>query len=170
MRFTKRNELKITQVELISIFIFKSAQNRHEPTNDSLVIKSTNDESFNALTQTVCATLAINLVLCQFQQAYQDWVRSHPVELPLPAVPLTNNQLFFIGFAQVWCSTSTPEAMHLQILNDPHSPAKFRYALFQLFQNLRINILLLLFFFLEHTFLTNEHKNMKSFKCASPAQ
>lgn len=58
--------------------------------------------------------------------AYQDWVKSHPVELPLPAVPMSNNQLFFIGFAQVWCSTSTPEAMHLQILNDPHSPAKFR--------------------------------------------
>lgn len=58
--------------------------------------------------------------------AYKDWVISHPMELPLPAVPLTNNQLFFVGFAQVWCSTSTPEAMHLQIVNDPHSPAKFR--------------------------------------------
>ena len=27
---------------------------------------------------------------------------------------------------QVWCSISTPEADHLQILSDPHSPAKYR--------------------------------------------
>lgn len=47
-------------------------------------------------------------------------------ELPLPGVNLTNRQLFFIGFSQVWCSTSTPESLKLQILNDPHSPAKFR--------------------------------------------
>ena len=50
----------------------------------------------------------------------------HPKELPLPGVNLTNLQLFFVGFAQVWCSTSTPEALKLQILNDPHSPAQFR--------------------------------------------
>lgn len=39
---------------------------------------------------------------------------------------MTNFQLFFVGFSQVWCSTSTPEALKLQIINDPHSPAKYR--------------------------------------------
>lgn len=29
-------------------------------------------------------------------------------------------------FFQVWCSSSTKEALHLQILNDPHSPARYR--------------------------------------------
>ena len=44
----------------------------------------------------------------------------------MPGVNLTNNQLFFIGFAQVWCSVSTAESQKLQILNDPHSPSEFR--------------------------------------------
>ena len=59
-------------------------------------------------------------------QAYRSWSSKYPKELPLPGVNLTNLQLFFVGFAQVWCSTSTPEALKLQILNDPHSPAQFR--------------------------------------------
>ncbi|KAH8041678.1 hypothetical protein HPB51_017480 [Rhipicephalus microplus] len=49
-----------------------------------------------------------------------------PTSLPLPGVNLTHKQLFYVGFAQVWCSTETPEAIHLQILSDPHSPARFR--------------------------------------------
>ncbi|GBL55466.1 Endothelin-converting enzyme 2 [Araneus ventricosus] len=76
--------------------------------------------------QTLGENIADNGGLKAAFHAYQDWVKQHPKELPLPAVPLSNNQLFFIGFAQVWCSTSTPEAMHLQVLNDPHSPAKYR--------------------------------------------
>lgn len=51
---------------------------------------------------------------------------NHGPELALPGVNLTNQQLFFIGFAQVWCSVSTIESQRLQILNDPHSPAEFR--------------------------------------------
>ena len=27
---------------------------------------------------------------------------------------------------QVWCSVATPESKRLQILEDPHSPAKYR--------------------------------------------
>ena len=50
----------------------------------------------------------------------------HEPELALPGVNLTNRQLFFIGFAQVWCSVSTSESLRLQILNDPHAPAQYR--------------------------------------------
>ena len=35
-------------------------------------------------------------------------------------------QRLFLGFAQVWCGTYTPEAMRLQVLTNPHSPGQFR--------------------------------------------
>ncbi|GJJ74948.1 hypothetical protein EMPS_07306 [Entomortierella parvispora] len=35
-------------------------------------------------------------------------------------------QIFFISFARLWCSVQTPELFLLQILVDPHSPAKYR--------------------------------------------
>lgn len=34
-------------------------------------------------------------------QAYKAWLRKHGEEQQLPAVGLTNHQLFFVGFAQV---------------------------------------------------------------------
>jgi hypothetical protein len=34
-------------------------------------------------------------------QAYQNWVKKNGAEQTLPALGLTNNQLFFLGFAQV---------------------------------------------------------------------
>ncbi|XP_025083321.1 endothelin-converting enzyme homolog isoform X1 [Pomacea canaliculata] len=62
---------------------------------------------------------------CAFH-AYEDWLSKNGEEQMLPAVNLTHRQIFFLGFAQVWCSSSTKEANHLQIVKDPHSPAKFR--------------------------------------------
>lgn len=38
----------------------------------------------------------------------------------------TAEQRFFIGFAQVWCSNSTPESSRLLVKTDPHSPGEFR--------------------------------------------
>lgn len=34
-------------------------------------------------------------------QAYQNWVKKNGAEQTLPTLGLTNNQLFFLGFAQV---------------------------------------------------------------------
>jgi len=45
-------------------------------------------------------------------------------ESPVPG--LTNEQLFFVGYSQVWCALSTPEFNRLQVQSDPHSPPKFR--------------------------------------------
>ncbi|XP_039285677.1 endothelin-converting enzyme homolog [Nilaparvata lugens] len=59
-------------------------------------------------------------------RAYQDWASRNKEEQQLPALNLTHEQLFFLGFAQVWCSASTEEAMSLQIEKDAHAPSKFR--------------------------------------------
>jgi putative endopeptidase len=38
----------------------------------------------------------------------------------------TPEQRFFISYASVWCGEIRPEALHLRIKTDPHSPAEFR--------------------------------------------
>ena len=39
---------------------------------------------------------------------------------------LSEDQLFFVAAAQVWCTEATKEAERLQVQTDPHSPSKFR--------------------------------------------
>lgn len=46
--------------------------------------------------------------------------------LPLPGLNMTHRQLFFVSFAQVWCSAVTDETTTLQIEKDPHSPPMYR--------------------------------------------
>uniref|UniRef100_A0A8U7P6S7 Endothelin-converting enzyme 1 n=1 Tax=Corvus moneduloides TaxID=1196302 RepID=A0A8U7P6S7_CORMO len=58
--------------------------------------------------------------------AYQNWLKKNGNEETLPTLGLTNYQLFFVGFAQVWCSVRTPESSHEGLITDPHSPSRFR--------------------------------------------
>ena len=44
----------------------------------------------------------------------------------LLARELTNDQLFFVAYAQVWCTLYRHEALKLQMMTDPHSPGQFR--------------------------------------------
>lgn len=74
---------------------------------------------------TIGENLADNGGLKAAFNAYEGWMKNHH-ELPLPGVSLNSRQLFFMGFAQVWCSVNTPEALRLQILQDPHSPSIYR--------------------------------------------
>ncbi|CAF0883727.1 unnamed protein product [Adineta ricciae] len=46
--------------------------------------------------------------------------------LRLPGLDYTNDQLFFLAFAHTWCNIETTNAMHFDLTNDPHSPARFR--------------------------------------------
>jgi len=39
---------------------------------------------------------------------------------------LNKGQLFFVAFAQTWCTVSSPENIKLRVKTDPHSPAQFR--------------------------------------------
>lgn len=84
-----------------------------------------NGERLNGL-QTLGENIADNGGLKAAYNAYKAWLRKHGEEQPLPAVGLTNHQLFFVGFAQVWCSVRTPESSHEGLVTDPHSPARFR--------------------------------------------
>ncbi|ERE76677.1 endothelin-converting enzyme 2 isoform 1 [Cricetulus griseus] len=84
-----------------------------------------NGERLNGL-QTLGENIADNGGLKAAYKAYKAWLRTHGEEQQLPAVGLTNHQLFFVGFAQVWCSVRTPESSHEGLVTDPHSPARFR--------------------------------------------
>jgi predicted metalloendopeptidase len=39
---------------------------------------------------------------------------------------LSRGQLFFVAFAQTWCTIASPESIKLRVKTDPHSPAQFR--------------------------------------------
>ncbi|CAF1146372.1 unnamed protein product [Didymodactylos carnosus] len=46
--------------------------------------------------------------------------------LLLPGLSYNGDQLFFIAFAHNWCNLETKNAQHYDLINDPHSPAKYR--------------------------------------------
>lgn len=50
--------------------------------------------------------------------------REGPPEPLLDGV--TNDQLFFVAQAQVWCQLASEEIERMQVTTDPHSPARFR--------------------------------------------
>ena len=57
--------------------------------------------------------------------AYKQWEERHPGTAP--AVDgLTNDQLFFVAWAQDWCTLATEEVERQLVTVDPHSPSKFR--------------------------------------------
>ncbi|XP_066475738.1 endothelin-converting enzyme 2 [Tiliqua scincoides] len=76
--------------------------------------------------QTLGENIADNGGLKAAYNAYKVWLKKNGEEKRLPSVDLTNHQLFFLGFAQVWCSVQTPESSHEGLMTDPHSPDKFR--------------------------------------------
>uniref|UniRef100_A0A8B9UNV7 endothelin-converting enzyme 1 n=1 Tax=Anas zonorhyncha TaxID=75864 RepID=A0A8B9UNV7_9AVES len=76
--------------------------------------------------QTLGENIADNGGLKAAYNAYKSWLQKNGDEKRLPALGLTNHQLFFVGFAQVWCSVRTPESSHEGLVTDPHSPDKYR--------------------------------------------
>uniref|UniRef100_A0A4W4G2C4 Endothelin-converting enzyme 1 n=1 Tax=Electrophorus electricus TaxID=8005 RepID=A0A4W4G2C4_ELEEL len=84
-----------------------------------------NSESLNGK-HTLGENIADNGGLKAAFKAYENWIWKHGKEAALPALGMTNHQLFFVGFAQVWCSVRTPESSHEGVITDPHSPSRFR--------------------------------------------
>jgi predicted metalloendopeptidase len=63
--------------------------------------------------------------LKQSYEAYRLWEARHGA--PEPTIEgLTNEQLVFVNWGQVWCTLQSDEATRLQVTTDPHSPARFR--------------------------------------------
>jgi putative endopeptidase len=60
----------------------------------------------------------------QSLRAYRTWREEHGPEPELAG--LTNEQLFFVAYAQGWCSLATPEAEAELVQRDPHAPPRFR--------------------------------------------
>ncbi|XP_066598593.1 endothelin-converting enzyme homolog isoform X2 [Prorops nasuta] len=76
--------------------------------------------------QTLGENIADNGGLKAAYHAYLTTPKSHEDQLPLPGLNLTHRQLFFLNFAQVWCTAVTPETIGLQLEKDSHCPPKFR--------------------------------------------
>lgn len=58
--------------------------------------------------------------------AYLDWVqRNHP-EPQLPGLNFNPLQMFWISFANTWCTKHRPEMLRIDITTEVHSPGQFR--------------------------------------------
>ncbi|MDY7093710.1 MAG: M13 family metallopeptidase [Acidobacteriota bacterium] len=59
-------------------------------------------------------------------RAYRAW-REAQTEEPEPLIEgLTDEQLFFVAYGQVWCAVASPEYLRLQARTDPHSTPRYR--------------------------------------------
>lgn len=76
--------------------------------------------------QTLSENIADNGGLKLAYSAYQSWVQMNGRELKLPGLDFTPEQLFFLGFAQVWCSASSDGHIQHALLTDAHSPERVR--------------------------------------------
>ncbi|CAH1160108.1 unnamed protein product [Phaedon cochleariae] len=71
--------------------------------------------------------IADNGGLKQAYRAYETWLVKNPnAEEYLPGLNLTNRQLFFLNFAQVWCGQQRIEAAKSRMKTSVHSPGIFR--------------------------------------------
>lgn len=76
--------------------------------------------------------IADNGGIKQAYRAYEKWLRNHCQtdecieQEHLPGLNVTNKQLFFLNFAQVWCGAMRPEATKSKMKTAVHSPGRFR--------------------------------------------
>jgi predicted metalloendopeptidase len=63
--------------------------------------------------------------LKQSYRAYKKWEKEQSAPEATVA-GLTPDQLYFVAYAQAWCTVATPEWEKVQVKSDPHSPARFR--------------------------------------------
>lgn len=62
--------------------------------------------------------------LKQAHRGYMTWLAESGGEPSMGG--LTNEQLFFVGYAQGWCNVQTPELEKMRIRSDSHSPGRYR--------------------------------------------
>ncbi|XP_038119732.1 neprilysin-like [Culex quinquefasciatus] len=84
-------------------------------------------EGFVNGTRTLGENIADNGGVREALRAYQAFVKRHGPEPTLPGFDdFSHEQLFFISFANLWCSTLTPARAKALLSGDAHSPGKFR--------------------------------------------
>ncbi|XP_039273726.2 phosphate-regulating neutral endopeptidase PHEX-like [Styela clava] len=78
--------------------------------------------------QTLGENIADNGGIRESYQGYQIWLKKHNItgEDIEPATGLTNNQMFFVGFANVRCAKYTHQAAEHTVANSVHSPGRYR--------------------------------------------
>eukprot|EP00794_Sanderia_malayensis_P015175 gene15175-16734_t len=76
--------------------------------------------------QTLGENIADNGGLKAAFKAYRKWVQKFSEETTLPGLDLTPEQLFFVGFAQVWCSKYRESGAIQQIETGVHTVSKYR--------------------------------------------
>ncbi|XP_053566045.1 neprilysin-like isoform X2 [Bombina bombina] len=77
-------------------------------------------------TGTLGENIADNGGIREAYKAYMYHIKKNGKEKNLPGLDLTNEQLFFLSFGQIWCATYTPEYAVTSITEDEHSPGQFR--------------------------------------------
>ncbi|XP_025083813.1 endothelin-converting enzyme 2-like isoform X1 [Pomacea canaliculata] len=89
--------------------------------------------AYSSLNMTVNGklTLGENIADCggirEAFRAYRSVIKERGQEEDkYPTLPYTQDQLFFIGFAQSWCSLVTAYSLRTSLLTDVHSPNDFR--------------------------------------------
>ncbi|VBB33589.1 unnamed protein product [Acanthocheilonema viteae] len=77
---------------------------------------------------TLGENIADNSGIKQSFRAYKKYIEQIGHSEPrLPGMSnFTEDQIFFLSFAQVWCSHQTKEAQIKQVLTNEHSPAMYR--------------------------------------------
>lgn len=73
--------------------------------------------------------IADNGGIRQAFKVYESWLRSTPGALEdenLPGLNVTDTQLFFLNFAQIWCGALRPEAAISKTRTAVHAPGRFR--------------------------------------------
>lgn len=71
--------------------------------------------------------IADNIGIKHAYLAYQTWAESRPPEQVLPGFRnFTQNQLFWLGAANVWCAKYRNEALKSHVLSMYHPPAEQR--------------------------------------------
>lgn len=78
------------------------------------------------LGENLADTNGVGVAYSAFKSIGNNSLDGIPPPNPLLARELTNDQLFFVAYAQTWCTLYRHEALMVQLKTDPHSPGQFR--------------------------------------------
>jgi membrane metallo-endopeptidase-like protein 1 len=70
--------------------------------------------------------IADNGGLKQAYRAYKKYEKFHPIPQQLPGVNLTQDQLFFLNYAQIWCGMMNDKEAIRKLRTSEHSPGPIR--------------------------------------------